>query len=63
MPERGMTTNRANSNPQQTFAGRHGSRKRPRCSFVKGGGFVKYYGLKTGYRRMEIWRLHGIRQD
>ena len=29
----------------------------------KGGGFVKYYGLKKGHRRMEIWRLRGIRQD
>ena len=29
----------------------------------KGGGFVKYYGLKTGHRQMEIWRLRGIRQD
>ena len=29
----------------------------------KGGGFVKYYGLKTGHRRMEIWRLRGIHQD
>ena len=29
----------------------------------KGGGFVKYYGLKTGHRPMEIWRLCGIRQD
>ena len=33
MPERGTTMNRANSNPQQTFAGRHGSCKRPRRSY------------------------------